>query len=283
MRKARMLVTGGSGFLGSLLCRRGVEQGYEVWGTYVSNRPPEIEGVHPLRLDLQDDRAILEAVEISAPEVVIHTAYKKNDDQVMCRGTSRLAESCGNLERPPFFIFISTDFVFDGKKGHYTEQDTPGPVLEYGRQKLEGEIAVRKFLPEALVVRTSLLYDLDRIPAHLDFVFAALEKNGKCSIFQDEFRSPVVVGELAEALLKLAGMRYSGLLHIAGADRVDRYWLGLEMLRLFGFSTAGVSAGALDGSGIIRPPDTSLDSSRAEKLLGMRFSGAKEVLREVKI
>ncbi|MBN2288210.1 MAG: SDR family oxidoreductase [Candidatus Glassbacteria bacterium] len=275
---SRMLVTGVSGFLGGTLCRLAGEAGWQVRGTYFSRPVESSAGVRTVRLDLKDGSQAAGLIDRIRPEVVVHTAYSQKDREVTFQGTRRLAEACASLEEKPYFIFISTDLIFDGKKGNYCEEDTPVPVLPYGRDKLEAEKAVRGTLAGSLVVRTSLMYDFARVPGHLRFAVEAIRDGRDCTFFRDEFRSPVLVDELAGALLELARMRPEGTLHLAGRDRLERFSFGRALLAALGFSTGAVVAGSLEELGESRPADCSLDSSRAEGLLNLSFRGARETL-----
>jgi len=279
--RVKLLTTGGSGYLGSTLCLQAVAKNYLVWATCLKNIPPEIDGINPERLDLRDKRATSELIEKIKPEVVIHTAYVKNDKSVIYDATCILAEACRNLQYPPFFIFISTDFVFDGKKGFYNEEDETNPFQEYERQKLAAEKKLFNILPNVLVVRTSLMYDLKREPDNLQFIFDTWAKGKKCYIFNHEFLSPILVEDLSRALIRLAELKRGGLLHVAGTDAVDRYWFGTRLLLHFGYSIENIGAGSLKKSGLDRPSNCSLDSSKAEKIVGFTFRGAKDVLKNV--
>jgi len=274
----RILITGASGFLGGTLCGQARERDYQVWGTFYKNRPADSAGIQLESLDLKSDSQVAELVRRILPEVVIHTAYSQNESEVTCHGTRRLAEACASMAANPYFVFVSTDLVFDGKKGLYREDDRAEPVLDYGRDKLAAEQVVRTTLPGSLVVRTSLLYDLARIPGHLDFALKAIRKGHSCAFFRDEYRSPTLVHELASALLDLARLRPEGLLHIAGRERMDRFSFGSALLAALGFSTELVAAGSLQEYAGNRPADCSLDSSIAEGLLKCAFRGASSVL-----
>ena len=276
----RLLITGGSGYLGKALTHSAAGQGYAVSATWLNNRPADCPGVHWERADIRKNEVLAALVGLVRPEVVIHTAYSQNDRSVTFDGTSRLAGECSRFEPPPFFIFVSTDLVYDGGAGGYSEDDQPVPLLDYGRDKLDAEQAVRLALPGALVVRSSLMYDLERLPGHLRFATEKIANGEECVFFTDEYRSPVLVNELAGAILALAGLAHPGLLHLAGPDRVNRWWLGTHLLRAFGYPTDLVQPGSCRDLGLKRPPDCSLDSARAEKILGRRFTGAVEVLKE---
>jgi dTDP-4-dehydrorhamnose reductase len=277
MASGRILVTGGSGFLGSLLSLKARDEGYEVWAASHSQEISPNEGINPVKLDLRDRDDIALLVRRAAPQVVIHTAYSPIDRRVTFDGTVSLSWECRKLPQTPFFIFLSTDLVFDGLKGMYTENDQPRPVLDYGRDKLDAERSVREVFPGALIMRTSLIYDLERVPSHLRFAVDAIRNGQGCTFFEDEFRSPVLADDLAEVILKLADIKPSGIFHVAGADRVDRFSFGVGLLRVLGFDVSSVGKGSAKAMGKVRPPDCSLDSSRAEKLTGMHFLGVKEV------
>lgn len=273
----RLLITGASGFLGSVLLHRAVAEGWAVAGTCFSH-PGDESAPAPLhRLDLRDTASVAALIGNFQPEVVIHTAYSQNDRAVTFGGTLALAEVCRGLDSPPHFIQVSTDLVFDGQKGNYSEQDEPCPLMAYGRDKLDAELAVRRTMPKALIVRAALIYDLERLPVHLKFASGAIARGETFTFFEDEYRSPVLAGELAGALLAMAGRGTVGLLHVGGADRVDRWWFGLRLMRALGLPTDLARPGSSRSLSQPRPADCSLDSSRAGALLGVRFRGAREV------
>ena len=120
-------------------------------------------------------------------------------------------------------IHLSTDFVFDGRRerGGYREDDAAVPITDYGRAKLAGERAVATASPDALIVRTSLIYGGDRPGPHELMVLDALDGLRDVAFFSDELRCPILAAELAGALLELARRRVAGTLHVAGADTVS--------------------------------------------------------------
>lgn len=277
-RGRRLLVTGGSGFLGRLVCSLAIERGWTVSGTYLNREVAETEGIDWIRLDLRDDSSVRETLDRARPEVLIHTAYRQDESEVTFGGTRRLAGACAALARPPRFLQVSTDLVFDGTRGMYSEEDEARPVLGYGRDKLDAELAVRESLPDSLIVRAALLYDLERIPSHLGFALDALRKGREFSFFTDEFRSPLLAAELAGALLDLGERAEAGTLHVAGADRVDRWWFGRRLMMALGLDWRAARPASFRNLGLVRPADCSMRSDRAGSLLGTRFRGAREVL-----
>jgi dTDP-4-dehydrorhamnose reductase len=150
--------------------------------------------------------------------------------------------------------------------------------MEYGRQKLAGEEAVRAELPDALVVRTSLIYGGDEPGRHEQVALDAAAGRTTMSFFSDELRNPVQVGDLAAALLELAGSDAKGTLHVAGADAVDRY----EFARLIVVANGG-DPDALESALAADHPtpralDCRLDSSRVRARVGVELRGARAVL-----
>jgi dTDP-4-dehydrorhamnose reductase len=258
-------VTGLAGFLGSEVAARARTAGWRVAGT-VHERPGP-EGAH--RLDVRDEGAVRAAIGAERPDVVVHTAYRQSDEGVTVDGARVVAEAAADAGSR--LIHLSSDLVFGGSRGRpLTEDDVPDPLPGYGEWKARAEKQVAEAHPGALLARTSLIYGEERISDHER---AAL--NGDYSFFIDEFRNPVEVGDLAKAILELAGQSASGPLHVAGADAMDR----LELARLFA-ERQGQDPEVLRGGpgNPDRPKDCRLDSSRARKLLRTPLRGAREVL-----
>ena len=255
----RILVTGGCGYLGRELVRRGPARGWGVRATWFERQPEgEAEWV---RVDVRDASAVAAAVE--GVDAVVHTAYRQSDGawDVNPLGSENVARA--SLGRR--LVHLSTDVVFRGDRGRYREEDEPDPVNEYGRSKLEAERRVAALHPDATVVRTSLLYGGPE-PGPQE----VLARDGR-RFFVDEVRSPVHVGDLADAILELLELDVRGPLHVAGADDVSR----LDFAVLLGADPERIEATHTTSD---RAPDVPLDSSRARALLRTRLRGAREVL-----
>ena len=170
-------------------------------------------------------------------------------------------------------VHLSTDVVFDGRLGRpYREDDAPTPVTGYGRAKAEAERVVLAAAPEAAVVRTSLIVGGDSPSRHEQLARDVAGGRLSLAFHTDELRCPVAAGDLADALLELAAERFSGVLHVAGADAVSR----LELAELVTGSRGLPSARAADGP-VPRPLDCRLDCSLARSLLRVRPRGVREL------
>ena len=258
----RILVTGGAGYLGRELVHRSVRRGWDVRATWFTHEPVEV-GVEWIRLDVRDEDAVRRAA--AEADCVVHTAYRQAGPDLWTT-TVEGAEAVASAARTARLIHLSSDLVFDGVRGGYREEDEPRPVNDYGRAKAEAERRVAEAHPKALIVRTSLLYGGAEPGTQEQLV-----RSGHTDFFVDEIRSPVQVGDLAEALLELAERDDAGPLHLGGADDVSRYDFAL----LLGADATRIRA---RGTAPERAPNVSLDSSRARRLLRTRLRGVREVL-----
>lgn len=255
----RLFVTGGCGTLGREVVARAPARGWAVRAGWW-RQPPRGEADW-VRLDVRDAPAVASAV--AGCDAVVHTAYRQGEDawSTNVDGTAAVAQAA----RGARLVHLSTDLVFDGLRGRYREEDALAPVGDYGRSKAEAERLVSVLHPGATIARTSLIYGgAEEGPQE------RLAREGR-RFFVDEIRSPVHVGDLAEALLELLELDAPGPLHLGGADDVDRYSFALLL---------GADPSRLERAHTTpdRAPDVSLDSSRAAALLDTRLRGAREVL-----
>jgi dTDP-4-dehydrorhamnose reductase len=213
-----------------------------------------------VRADVRDPAAMRAAAR--GCDAVVHTAYVQGEGawEVNADGSRAVAEAA----REARLVHLSTDLVFDGRRGRYTEEDPTAPVDEYGRSKAEAELRVARAHPEAVLVRTSLLYGGQPGPQE------RLAREHR-RFFVDELRSPVHVVDLADALLELAELPVAGPLHLGGADDVSRF----DFAVLLGADPERLEAAHTDAD---RAADVTLDSSRAAAVLTTRLRGVYEVL-----
>lgn len=243
-----LLVTGGTGYLGGELVRQA--------GPATA---------HP-RLELLDPAAVRRGFERLRPSAVIHTAYRQDQPRVNSEGAATVADAAARVGAR--LIHMSTDLVFDGTKGEpYTEDDTPNPLDDYGRSKLEAEHRVLELHPGALVVRTSLLVGRERPGRQEQAVLEAALGERDAVFFEDEWRSAVLVADLAAALLELVALELSGILHVAGAEPVNRYELACMIAVAHGLPTSRLRRGTIAESGLERAANTVLDSGWAGAIL----------------
>jgi len=247
VQAVRVHVTGATGTLGSELLRLRPDASAE-------------------RVEVRDAAAVRELLERLRPEVVIHTAYRQDGPDAQAinvDGAENVARAAAAIGAR--LVHLSSDVVFDGRRGvSYVEEDAPSPVTEYGRTKAEAELRVAAAHPEALLVRTSLIYGGPQPSKH-----ELAAHDPALTFFTNELRSPVQVGDLAAALLELAALGVSGPLHVAGADSVSRAQFAELIVRR---PVASADAPPM------RPLDCTLDSSRAQAMIRTHLRGVREVL-----
>jgi dTDP-4-dehydrorhamnose reductase len=179
--------------------------------------------------------------------------------------TARLAQMAAKIP----FIFFSTDLVFDGRKGSYREQDAVNPLSVYAETKAEAERRVGTN-PRHTVVRTSLNAGVspsgDR--GFNEQMRNALEAGETLNLFDDEFRCPIPAAVTARAVWELAQQDRPGLYHLAGSERLSRWEIGQRLVNRWPHVRGRIRAASLrEYPGAARPPDTSLDSAKIQRLL----------------
>jgi dTDP-4-dehydrorhamnose reductase len=268
----RLLVTGGSGYLGGEVVRRATSAGWTAVGT--SFRSPG-----PVRLDVRDRAAVSALVSAVRPDAVIHTAYLQDGEEAWATnvdGTANVAWATAAAGAR--LVHLSTDLVFDGHAGPYREGDLVDPVLDYGRSKAAAERAVMAADPSAVLVRTSLIYGGAELSGHERRILEVADGHTDLAFFTDELRCPVRVADLADALLAVVSSEAAGPLHLAGADGVSRYEFACLVAAANGRRTDHLRTATSAEKAPQRPRDCRLDSSRATALLGAALPGVRAVL-----
>ncbi len=233
----RWLITGAGGQLGSVLLRTLARSGAQATGLISPTGPAPLVGM-TLRIDLTQADAVAQIIRSLQPTHVIHAAAMTNvqsafDDPKKARAinvtaTANLVENVAELGSR--FVYISTDLVFDGKTGNYKETDWPLPLSIYGQSKLDGERIALAY-SKAVAARLPLMYGLPDVMRATTFrnQLQTLRDGQSQRLFEDEFRSPLWLDDAAAALITLAQSDFTGLLHIAGPQRLSRLDMGRIM------------------------------------------------------
>ncbi|MGH2686168.1 MAG: SDR family oxidoreductase [Actinomycetota bacterium] len=270
---ARILVTGSAGYLGAEVVRAAVVAGHEAVGTWY--RRPVDGGV---QLDVRDRDGVQVALAEVRPDAVVHAAFVQDGPDLWpitaeAPGILAAATAEGGVR----LVHISTDVVFDGELDpglRYVETDGTAPVHAYGEAKAAAERLVDGANPAAAIARVALIVGGPAPNRQERLVADALAGAADVTFFTDEVRTPVEVGDLARAMVELAGNDWSGPLHLGGEDALSRY----ELAALIAGPAAGRlrSARSADAPGR-RPRNCSLDSSLARSVLSTRLRGVREV------
>lgn len=271
----RILIVGGSGFLGREVARQATAAGHAVTATFAS-RARSLPGVHWLPLDLRRAGDIEPLVGEVRPDVVVNAAYRKGDWATTADGAIQVARAAS--ARGCRVVHVSSDAVFSGSHVRYDESATPDPVTPYGAAKAAAETAIRLLAPDAVIVRTSLIVGDGGSP-HEDFVHELAGGRRDGVLFTDVIRCPVHVADLAAALLELAATEHTGMCHLGGPDAVSRHELGVLIAARDGLDAARLPAGRRADVPTPGALDVRLDSERTQRTLRTRLRGAREFLR----
>jgi dTDP-4-dehydrorhamnose reductase len=235
----KILITGGSGLLGiNLICS--FLRNFELYATY-NSFPIEIGKVNVSKLDITNQNKVFQLFKNINPEVVIHTAALTNVDIceknyelariVNIEGTKNIAEACSYFNSK--MVYISTDYVFDGKKGNYSENDTTNPLNYYGKTKLEGERVV-KLTENYLILRSSLYgWNIQSKFSFAEWILDNLKKNQQINVLTDQYSSLMLVNNFSEVLLKMIEQDLNGLYNVASREKINKFNFAQELAKVF--------------------------------------------------
>jgi dTDP-4-dehydrorhamnose reductase len=268
----RVLVTGGSGMLGGAAAAELAASGHEVHTADRHDRAPS--GVATHVAELSEPGAFDAVVAEVRPDLVVHTAYSMEDlERDVVAATTNVAEACRSHGCE--LLHISTDAVFDGEHAPYAEDDVPRPVHPYGRAKRAVELVVAEAVPDAAIVRTSLIVHLDRDQpdSATAWVVDANRAGRPVTLFVDEVRTAVRLVDLVDVLVELAGRDCAsrrGIWHVAGPDALSRAEIGEVIASVFDLDRSLIGHAPSSSVAGPRPRDVSLRAGRMAAELSVR-------------
>ena len=288
----KLLITGAIGLYGSKLALMAIERGFEVYSCDVQEMP--VCG-NFVKFDVSNKELVNEAFKRVKPDVVVHAATLTDVDKceqnkelawkINVEGTRNIVEAAQTAGS--FLIYISTDYVFNGEKGMYTEMDKPDPINYYGLTKLKAEELV-KALDEYFIARPSVIYGSTPAAGKVNFalwLIETLRKKEHVKIVIDQWNTPTLNTSLAEMTLEAAERRLTGIFHLCGATRVSR----LEFAQLIA-ETFDLDKNLIDHAlssqfnwPAKRPTDSSLDTSKAQQTLKSKPIEVREALKRLKL
>ncbi|GLU53230.1 SDR family oxidoreductase [Dyadobacter frigoris] len=286
----KVIVTGSNGFVaGSIIAQ--APDDWEIHGIARTEQIGNENNVTYHQLDLLDFEKLEAILEEIKPDAVIHTAAMANID--FCEAnkeaaektnagvTDTLARLCAKIGAK--LVFCSTDTVFDGKKGNYSENDYPGAVNFYAETKIKAEQIVLLASNKNVVARLSLVMGLSvkgKGNSFLADMLEKLQKGEEMKFPENEIRTPVDVISLGSALIELAGNDFAGIIHLAGNTGINRYKMAQEIARELNFSEAviiPVNSNAMPGRAP-RPDNATMDNTLAKKILKTPMKSLSEGL-----
>ncbi len=293
--KNRILVIGSNGMLGQriteffnnsskveLMCASAEEDSF-------------ISGVQYKQLDISQKNQVREIILDFFPDIIINTAAFTNVDKSETEKETAWKINVGGVENIALYswtvdahlIHFSTDYIFDGKNGPYTEDDKPDPIGYYGRTKLASENSIRANGTRFSIVRTNVLYGPSKYgrPDFVKWVIDSLQKGEKIRIVTDQVGNPTYIDDLVNAVNKIIEFKKEGIFNIGGREMISRYDFTLRIAKYFG----------LDGKLIVpiltkelnqpaaRPLKSGLITIKAETEIGFKAHTIEETFSLMKI
>ena len=267
-------MVGGSGFLGREVTRRARLLGHGVVATF-HRRVPDVAGVQWQSLDIRQREDVVALTVETQPDVIINAAFRQADWATTADGGMHVALAAAAVGAR--LVHVSSDAVFSGAAVRYDETSLPDPTTPYGAAKAAAETAIRGLAATSVIARTSLIIG-DGDSQHEKYVHALASGTVNGFLFTDDVRCPVHVTDLASALLELAASPHAGIHHVAGAEAISRYELGVLIARRDGLDETVLPTGLRAGTGLPGPIDVRLDGVKTQARLTARLRGASEFL-----
>ncbi|AGA78011.1 SDR family oxidoreductase [Echinicola vietnamensis] len=245
--KPTLLVTGANGLLGQKLVNRLLEKdSFHViaTGRGACRLPQTWEGFTYASMDITDKENVLEVFQRYSPEVVIHGAAMTNVDECETAQEACYQQNVaavGNIivaaeQYHSFLVHVSTDFIFDGEAGPYTEDAVPNPVNYYGETKLQAEALIQQSSLNWGIARTVLVYGISHDMSRSNIVLwvkKSLEEGKDLQLVDDQLRTPTLAEDLAEGCILMAEQRAKGVFNISGDELLTPYDMAIQTAEFF--------------------------------------------------
>ncbi len=225
-----------------------------------------------LPCDLTNDKEIYAFIRHTDPDVIINCAAVTDVDECELDlfHTASLVNGVGALlvrqNFDGYLIHLSTDYIFDGKSGPYSEEAEPNPINQYGASKLLGEEYLSDFLERTTIVRTTILYGGNK-PDFVTKIIDNLKSNKPFEVSSNLFGTPTYVPRLAQALIELTELEEPPeIINIAGADCISRYEFALMIASVFGYNKDLIQPTKKIEGIAKRPRKAGLKTTKAKKL-----------------
>jgi dTDP-4-dehydrorhamnose reductase len=233
----KLLITGISGLVGRALAKNCASR-FEIYGTYHSRdfKP----GFPIIPLDLRNAGEIESVIDQIQPPIVIHTggltdlqycqSHPQETEDINYRATAQLAAFCA--QRGIRLIYLSSDMIFDGTKGNYTETDVPHPLNQYGRSKFAAEEAIKSICENYAIIRLNLVFGHGEAvkKTFTDRILIASWCSKPYPIFKGQVRSPISLDVASRVIREIAEGEFRGIFHLGGLESIDRWDFAIKLI-----------------------------------------------------
>ena len=271
----KFLVTGSAGLIGSQVVKDLIDQNHTVYSCYHDEKPQN--GI-PIEFDLLNKEKIIQTINDIKPDRIIHLAAITGVDlceteqelatQINTKATETIAKQAS--KQHTFFLYVSTDYVFDGINGLKKENDSTNPLAFYGKSKLGGELALNKLASSWCIARAGTPFGIHHKKKSFPlWVKENLEAKKEIHVLTDQFTSPTYVPNLSKMLIEITTKQITGIIHVSGATRMTRYDLAELIVDKLDLEKNLLIPSKMDQMNwkAQRPKDSSLDVSLANEIL----------------
>ena len=271
----KYIVTGSAGLIGSQLVNDLEKSGEIVYSCYNNVKP--LCGI-PTKLNLLNFADIHKIFKKIQPDVIIHSAALTDVEKceveselanlLNVKSTEIIAKEAENFGS--YLMYISTDYVFDGKKGSYKETDLTNPLNNYGKTKLSGEKIIEDKTSKWSIIRTSTPFGVHPFKKTFPvWVYENLKINKKINILDDQLTSPTYVPNLSKMILEIITRNLEGFFHLSGSTKISRFEFAKMIATKLNLDLSLLSPVKIDTMPwkAIRPIDSSLDISKINTIL----------------
>ena len=293
MRRKRVLITGSSGMLGKDIVDEMLNRNeFDIYG--ISRSQKINSRIKEYVCDLVDFKRVKEILSEIEPDIIIHCAANVNVDS--CEKNKNAAYqinseatrvSAAHAPQKVKFLYISTDSIFNGDMGDYTEKDEPEPLNYYAFTKLEGERLALQENPDALIIRTNI-YGFHKPTIEKSLVEWALKEFGEGNAitgFYDVFFNPIYTKQLAKVIYNLISLESRGIINIGCKEKLSKYEFLVMLAEMFNIDKMLVSKSSIDNISYNakRPKNTTLDTFKFHNIINYELeikAGLKELFND---
>jgi len=288
-----ILITGINGMLGSVVASE-LSKDHKIIGLDLLPECSKVSDIEYYPCDISDENQARRITKKLSPDLIINCAAMTSVDgceenqekakQINVDGTINMIKV--GEEHKSQFIQISTDYVFDGTSGPYSEYDKTNPINYYGKTKLEAELALIQSSLLWTILRSNVLFStsLTEKASFVSWVYQKLSANEKINIVNDQFCNPTSVHHLTYAIKKIIEAGAHGIYHYAGKDYLNRFEFALQIADTFNLDNRLINkttTRALQQKAP-RPYKSGLKTDKIENELGILTYYLKDTLQTMK-
>jgi dTDP-4-dehydrorhamnose reductase len=275
----------GSGFLGS-----NIAQEFKEHTVTQTNLSKTMNGSHIL--NIIDKEKVMRCFQKFKPTIVINCAantdvdfLEKNADiaySINSEGVKNLAIASEKFKAR--LIHISTDGIFDGKHGMYSEKDNPNPINIYAKSKLMGEKNVIENCSDHVILRTNFYGNFPKGKSLFNYILTKLQKKEQIVGFSDVFFTPLEVSNLSCLISEITFSNHVGILNLSSNELMSKYQFCCNIAKIFNFNSSLIKKGSIEDMGFIakRPKNTTLDNTKSMNIIKSKIVPLTDWLLKIK-